>query len=182
MFDADKALTSIEDDLDQLIQKTSGDAPEYPSKTILDALDRNEDGDAHLFIEQHRGRFCYDAASRRWYTWAGHYWIKDAVNEVMKGVDDVIEIYRQEAQRRSWCKLSAEKSGEREASKKQEKLEQELIKRIRLLQSVQRKENVLILARTGANSLAIRGDEWDRDPWLFGCRNGIIDLRTVVSG
>jgi putative DNA primase/helicase len=51
-------------------------------------------------------------------------------------------------------------------------------KRILALQTVARKEYVLKLARTGENSLAIRGDEWDKDEMLLGVQNGVIDLKT----
>ncbi len=56
--------------------------------------------------------------------------------------------------------------------------EKKIRKRILSLQALKRKQEVLRLARTGARSLAIQGDEWDRDPWLLGVENGVIDLRT----
>jgi len=53
-----------------------------------------------------------------------------------------------------------------------------LKQRIKALQSINRQKNVLELARTGEGSLAIAGDEWDRDTWLFAVQNGVINLRT----
>ena len=44
------------------------------------------------------------------------------------------------------------------------------MKRIRDLQTLSRKKNVLELARIGADGLGITGEEWDRDPWLLGCQ------------
>ena len=56
--------------------------------------------------------------------------------------------------------------------------EKKIRKRILSLQALKRKMEVLRLARTGVSSLAIQGGEWDRDPWLLGVENGVIDLRT----
>ena len=147
---------------------------------ISDALQRNEDGDAWLYVEQHRDRFCYDTAAGRWYIWEGQCWVGDTLNEAIRAVDSVIEAYGQEVSRQAWQRLQAEKSGNTERSKQHKNKEDELLKRIRSLQTISRKEKILTLARSGADSLAIRGDEWDQDTWLLGCRNGVIDLRTGI--
>jgi len=46
------------------------------------------------------------------------------------------------------------------------------------LHGLYRKRNVLKLAAIGDGSLGITGDEWDQDPMLFACKNGVIDLNT----
>ena len=150
----------------------------FSGREVLDALARNEDGDAWLFQEFHKRRFCYDTAAGRWYVWTGHYWEKDFLDEATRAIDAVIDVYAEEAKRQSWQRGQAEKARRKEDAKHLENVEKEFYKRIRVLQSIARKEHVLKLARTGADSLAIRGDEWDRDPWLLGVRNGVIDLRT----
>lgn len=150
----------------------------FTSKEILKALGQNEDGDAWLFIELHQGRFVFDCASARWFTFSGHYWVEDLLGDAMAGMTAVIEIYGQEAQRQAWQRLKAEKAGQETAAKVHAKNENLLLKRIRVLQSVRRKNDVLLLARTGKNSLAITGQEWDTNPWLLACANGIIDLKT----
>ncbi|OPY75191.1 MAG: hypothetical protein A4E65_03618 [Syntrophorhabdus sp. PtaU1.Bin153] len=155
----------------------STDAP-LTSEDVLDDLRRNEDGDAKLFQELHRGRFCYDGSSGRWYSWKTHSWEKDVLGEVTRAIDAVINAYAEETSRQTWQRLQAEKAGRTQEANQRAKTIDVLYKRIRTLQTVARKENVLTLARTGADSLAIRGDEWDRDPWLLACPNGIIDLRT----
>lgn len=42
-----------------------------------------------------------------------------------------------------------------------------------------RLDNALALARDLA-PIADPGDQWDLDPWLFGCANGVLDIRTGV--
>lgn len=155
------------------------DAGQMPSAAILEALAANEDGDARLYVDLHRGRLVYDMAAGRWFTYTGHTWQKDTLNEAARAVDAAIDLYGQEAKRQAWLRVGAEKAGRTAEAKKHREKEDALLKRIRTLQTVARKENVLTLAHTGAASLAITGlVEWDRDPWLFGCPNGAIDLRT----
>lgn len=62
------------------------DAETIPSADILQALHRNEDGDADLFIKKHRGRLVYDHAAGQWFTWAGHHWEADTTEEALAGV------------------------------------------------------------------------------------------------
>jgi putative DNA primase/helicase len=154
------------------------DSVQFSSEVILDALNRNEDGDAWLYQEINRNLFCYDAAAGRWYVWAGHYWQKDILGDAMKAIDGVIEVYIQEISRVSWNRLQALRAGEKEEVFRLSKLIENLCNRVRSLQTVKRKANILTLSHTGADSLAIRGDEWDRDPWLLAVRNGIIELKT----
>lgn len=55
-----------------------------------------------------------------------------------------------------------------------------ILNRIQQLQTVKRKEYILKLARTGDDSLAIRGDEWDKQDMLLGVLNGVIELENGI--
>ena len=144
---------------------------------VLARLRENEDGDARLFVELNRGQTVYDHAAGKWYEFIGHSYQEDLLDQATAKVEGVISVYGQTAQREAWLRLQAEKSGNQAKAKKHEGNENELYKRIRALQSVRRKTDVLILARSGRESLAITGQEWDADPWLLGCRNGVLQLK-----
>lgn len=148
------------------------------SADILDAVQDNEDGDARLYIKQNKDRFLYDVSAGVWYMWAGNFWTKASLGEPMRAVDGVIELYGQEAQRQAWQRLQSEKAGRTDEAKQHKEIEDLLLKRIRALQTVSRKENVLTLARTGRDSLANRGDGWDQKPLKLACQTGVIDLAT----
>ena len=150
----------------------------FPSAVVLERLKENEDGDARLFIDLHKNRFVFDTAAGVWFKWTGHYWTEDYLNEAMAGIEEVISIYGMEAQRQSWLRLQAEKSGTQAKAKIHEQNESEFYKRVRALQTLNRKKNIVELARIGADGLGIDGQEWDRDPWLLGCLNGVIELKT----
>jgi len=146
------------------------------SKEILYGLHSNEDGDAWLFNAIHKDRFIYDHAAGQWHEWQGNHWSADETNEAMFGIAEIIDRYGREADRQAWeaTKLAKSKATP-EAIAECEKLREQLLNRIRLLQSASRKRNVLFLATVGAG---LTGEEWDTGPMLLGCENGVIDLRT----
>lgn len=150
----------------------------FSTDEILKALSANEDGDAWLFVELQRDRFVYDHAAGTWFKWAGNYWAEDLLNEAMANIENVISVYGRAAQQKAWLRIKDQKSGNEEIAKIHEKNESVLIKRIRSLQTLNRKKNVLELAKIGTEGLGITGEEWDRDPWLLAVKNGVIDLRT----
>lgn len=152
----------------------------FSSQEILGALDRNEDGDAQLYIEVHRGRFCFDAVAGRWYVFKGHSWKPDFLNEAMAAINDIIDIYSVEIERQIWQRIQAVEKGQEEDAANIKAIQEKLFSRIKKLRELKRKKDVLTLSRTGDDSLAIKGDEWDQDPWLLACQNGIIDLRTGI--
>lgn len=166
---------TIENILPLVKKQVVEEAPKFTSEEILDALGKNEDGDAAIYIKLNRGRFVYDAASGRWYKWNDHWWEQDFVNEALESLSQVAGIYGAESLRQGKLSLNAATEDE---SKIHRKIMKDLMIRAQTLRTISRKENVLKLARAGASSLAIRGDAWDREPWLFGVANGVIDLRT----
>jgi len=151
-------------------------AEQLASKEILYGLHSNEDGDAWLFNAIHKDRFIYDHAAGQWHEWQGNHWSEDETNEAMFGIAEIIHRYGREADRQAWeaTKLAKSKATP-EAIAECEKLREQLLKRIRLLQSASRKRNVLFLATVGAG---LTGEEWDNAPMLLGCENGVIELNT----
>ena len=148
------------------------------SETVLEALQKNEDGDTGLFIELHRGRFTYDHAAGQWFVFTGHYWQPDLTEQALAGVADAVSLYMKEMKRQAWKRAKAEKDGQSKVADAAKTLEDQLARRIRDLQTLRRKQAILQLARAGVGSLGITGDEWDRDPWALAVENGVLDLKT----
>ena len=131
---------------------------------VLCALSEGERGDAKLFVKLYRDRFCYDSSEGTWYEWKGHVWAPDRIREARASVEGVIQIYKDELHRQSHT--------DNETKTK------DLTRRITQLSTRRRADECLELSASGANSLAIEGHEWDVDPYLLACPNGVIDLRT----
>jgi len=150
----------------------------FDSQSVLKALKANEVGDAWLLEALCEEKFSYDHSAGLWYRWNGNHWEEDGVDEIIKAVDLLVGEYGKEVQRQAQNRTTATKSSQADKAKQAEELERELLTRVKDLQCLHRRRNVLILARSGIDSLGISGNEWDSDPYLLGCANGIIDLRT----
>jgi putative DNA primase/helicase len=150
----------------------------FSSKEIIKALNSNEDGDAWLYIQIHKDGFCYDHSNKTWFKWDGNYWKEDQINDSLAAIDGVVEVHLKEASNQANLKLQAIRSQNESIAKKAETIEKEILARIRQLQSLKRKKNILVLAAAGIDSLGITGDQWDKNPFILPCANGIIELQT----
>lgn len=148
------------------------------SSDILGALADNEDGDARLFKALQKNKYCYDHSTGQWFKWMGHYWEEDIVGDVITAIDDVVDQYMDETRLQALMRQASTRNGKPDEAKKAEELEKKLLKRISELQFLHRKKNILYLAVQGSDSLGIKGTEWDNNPWLLACKNGVIDLKT----
>lgn len=182
----DLSLEEITREVEESIQKEQeqyGNAntviPMTPAmNNTLTALRENEKGDAWLFINLQRQRFCFDHSLEKWFKWNGHFWEEDAIGHVYSALDCVVDMYSAEYDRQSWKRKGAVLKKSPDDEKKAADLEKELLRRMSELQTVYRQHHVLFFARTGENTLGISGDEWDKNPFLLGCKNGVIDLKT----
>jgi putative DNA primase/helicase len=148
------------------------------SMLVLDALNKNEDGDALLFIKLNREQVCFDHAEDRWYRWDEQFWREDTTGHVLTCIDPVINLYKQELANQVTAKKTASSKGDTLKEKQAADIIKSLDARISSLHTLKRKKNIIKLAAMGDFSLGLRGDEWDQNPELFVCKNGYIDLRT----
>lgn len=145
---------------------------------VANALWRNEDGDAEIYVKKWRGHFCYDHAAGTWNVWGDHYWKTDTREEALAGIQGVVDDYAQQSMLQSFYEVKATKAGDDDKAKAHRDMAGMFNKRIRELRAMKRKVPVLHLARAGADSLGISGDEWDKKPMLLPVLNGVIDLET----
>ena len=90
----------------------------------------------------------------------------------------MIDKYLEESARQAKLKREAVSTSNDTAKRTAESLERDLLNRVKSLQSLSRKENILTLSAFGGESLGISGDEWDKKPYLLCCQNGVVDLKT----
>lgn len=154
-------------------------APKQLTATnILSSLEANEDGDSWLLTYLSKGQYCYDHSEGQWYQFNGNHWEQDIINNAIKAIDQVVEIYGQEVINQANIRKQAASQGDPVKQKNAEKLEDILLKRISALRTLKRKQHILQLAAFGSDSLGIIGNEWDCNPWLLACANGVIDLKS----
>ena len=175
-----KVATNSFNNLNQgLIQDNAMENKEVHNSPYYEQiLNDNESGDARIFVKSFKDQFCYDTAECKWYLWAEHFWEKDFSKEALKRVDTVVQFYKDKlAEIRAEINF-AFSMGDESLAKKLRYVESNFQTRIRQLNTNARRKSILSLAATGKNSLAIKGDEWDRHPMLLACANGVVDLET----
>lgn len=106
-------------------------------------------------------RVRYDHVAKRWHVWNGILWAPDKTKEVQRQALDLVK-ERLHA-------LVESDLGDKEREKA-EKVYRRLLERGRL-------ENALDVL-TWHPDYKTDGADWDQDPYLLGCENGIVDLRT----
>ena len=150
---------------------------ELPPNFVDQCLHSNELGDGCLFAFLHEHQFIYSKSAREWFIWTQHHWERDIFEKSSAEVEKVVECYVQELDRVDEIMAEVEK-GEK-PTLKLEKKKEALLRRINRLRSDRGRNACLRMAHTNKTlSLALAGDEFDCQPWLLPCRNGIIDLRT----
>jgi putative DNA primase/helicase len=158
---------------------SGGDIPGgITSRFVLDCLNACEVGDGTLYAAIHRGKFLYNKNCQEWFAWQGHSWDHDILGSAMAAVEDVVDVYLQEALRKGEeIKAAREKENSQKESFAQ-KIQHDLYKRAVKLRTVRGRNNCLQCAHQNSDPLAIRGDETDLHPWLLAVQNGVINLKT----
>lgn len=117
-------------------------------------------GNAARFAAMHSQDLRYVGAWGQWLRWDGVQWQQDETGEVMRRAREVaMSVYREAA---------AEPDEMRRKALSQHAVRLDSDARIRAM---------LHLAESEP-AMAVRGDVFDRDPWLFNCQNGTLGLRT----
>lgn len=183
--DVDRIRAAVEERraaVAEQLKKNAGEADPQASITsslITECLYANAAGDGILYAEMFRDKFLYHNLSDRWLVWAGHHWIWDVSNESLKSVEKVAQVYLEEAKRLvekiDWAMRKDDKSQVQMLQARQG----DIYKRVSRLRGTTGRLNCLIFARSNSvSSLDTNGDEFDGDPWLFACSNGVVDLKT----
>lgn len=117
-------------------------------------------GNAEFFASRYEYRLRFDHLRKRWLIWQDHWWQEDIDGEVVR-------LAKQAARDRvrfAYELLSDDGRDKQVKWAVQSESQHRLAAAITLAQS--------------EHPLADAGKEWDMDPWLFGVKNGVIDLRT----
>ncbi len=148
---------------------------------IYKCLRQNQLGDGLIFSKLFFDKFTYNHRLKVWMIFKEHSWKIDILKESLTAVEDVAAVYSTEA-KRTWKDLTlAIKKGRPEALiKKLEKKIEALNKRVSRLLSDLGRINALKYALTLKNPLACSGDDFNLDPFLLACKNGVVDLRTGI--
>lgn len=105
-------------------------------------------------------RVRYDHGRRRWLLWSGHRWRPDEDGAV----------------RRLWLDVLASRYAQ--ALKADEHVKPRLLADVQQAGALNSSITAGLAIAASMEPLATTGDAWDRDPFVLGCENGVVDLRT----
>lgn len=132
------------------------------TRTHAKSFPRTDADRAQRFAEWAEGKIHYIPEEERWVFWNGKNWQRDSGGEVIQRIIEFTDELRGEIDEIQNLKAQAAAYKTLEAARSRRAI-----------------EAVKALAATHA---LIRANitEWDKDPWLIGVTNGVVDLRTGI--
>lgn len=131
---------------------------------VVEKLQRNERGDAELFLELLKDKYLFDTSEGRngeFYFWTGTHWLIDRKKKRYLDIETVSDTYEKAA-------------NEFEKDEEKKKICSELRKRAYALRSSKRCKSVFEFI----SSEIPFEKEWDYCPEKLPCANGLLDLKT----
>lgn len=172
----------VSDEYDEFFETDTDNKSEITPGLIKKCLFENEHGDGLLFFYLFKDKFIFNynlSKKGEWMIFEDHRWKRDVLQKSLTAVSEVAEIYKKEAVRLTELMNEMRKDGKSlDQIKKCEKLRNSCNKRVNKLFSDEGRKKCISFARTLENPLACDGKDFDKDPYLFCCNNGIVNLRT----
>jgi putative DNA primase/helicase len=131
-----------------------------PVAELLPREHLTDAGAAERFVRLHGDDVRFDYHRRRWLRWQAHRWLIDADAAIVRLALTFVREWQREAVE-TISDFSARDSTTKYALR---------------LEHGDRLHSMLALARA-LKPIADAGQTWDRDPWLLGVPNGVVDLR-----
>ena len=161
-----------------------GDDQSGPSTATADTHEYHltDLGNAERLVRDHGADLRYCETLGGWLCWDGRRWARDETGEVERRAKQVVRSLYREA-RLQIKQLEANMPDLLDHSPAAKEHRDKLGQAVALLnwalksQSAARIAAMITLARSEPH-IAVRSDEFDRDPWLLNCENGVLNLRT----
>lgn len=155
------------------------------SQFVMDCVATENEGDGQLFAALLKDRVLYAKSSGIWYRWNDQSWAEDEDDTVIGLVRYVIDRYAEEiAALEEKITESKKISSEDEHEVFKKAFEARIKKiqgKIKNLRKPAGRSACLEFSRTNFdNPITIVGNEFDRDPWMLGVQNGVVDLKSGI--
>jgi len=159
--------------------KPKGGDDEPPIEFVQKCYMANEVGDSLLYNYRHRDQFICNIVSGNWMYYQGPHWEIDYHNKTKAACEAVVKQYLRLLDKieEQLGKLGTGKdyADDRKTLNFQKK---NLLLRIDRLRSDRGRNSLLNCAVSNSDPLTVVPDVLDQQPWLYPCKNGVIDLRT----
>jgi putative DNA primase/helicase len=129
---------------------------------IHKAFPRTDAGNGELFAHLYGDRVRFDHRRRRWLVWGGHWWSDDNDAEVRR-------LAKTAVRHRYLLATTIADLNERAAES-----------RFAVASENRQRLDALLAQAQTEPPISDAGEFWDRDPWLLGVANGVVDLRSGI--
>lgn len=168
------AAGHTKDELSALVRSTAVFNPQADVRTEIEpttteptatvaasCFEPTEVGAMQFFVDRYGDRIRYDHQQQQWLLWSTtHRWEPDATDAVKKLVRDHM---------RQW---------QREAIEINDRERRERLVKFAIASERRGVLSSILGLAESEPPVADTGKNWDADPWLLGCPNGVVDLRT----
>lgn len=178
----------------EMLPGAGADLPEQSRPASEEKIHLTDLGNARRFAIQHEGKALYTMA-RGWMVWNGKKWEEDRTGGAMRLAKKTVNELHRDYERADAQRLAADRAirtaqeqGDEAAitaalvaRDKATELADDLLKFALKCQGRSRIEAVIALALSEPEIKAL-AEDFDNDPWLLNCQNGILDLRSGELG
>ncbi len=156
---------------------------EVATKFVMECLETESEGDGILFAAILEDKILFAASNESWFIWQGNVWRRDNLNMVMGLVRYVTDRYGKEIidleKKIEESKKNNDKDTHEFVSKTCNKKIFKLESKIKALRQDKGRNACIKFSHTHyENPFAIDGSEFDKNSWLLGVQNGVVDLRS----
>ncbi len=148
---------------------------------VINCARARDKGNGILFAELMRGKMIYIPEGKYWLEWQGHRWAEMYDQQAESAVERVADEYAKAKAREEEAQRNAAAEEDMDESKLHKKNASSLGAAIWNLHCTAGVQACLKMSLANEAPLLVPADRLDLDPYLLGCPNGLVDLRTGES-
>lgn len=157
-----KELARTSPELASVIEKWMAQQLNPPEETGADIISRplTDAGNAETMADLFGNTLRYDHRRRSWLIWKGHRWERDKSGEIDR------------------LALESVRTKEKKAAELTDQDKRTKSLKWALASESQSRLSALVNIARSIYPIATAGDSWDKDNWVIGCLNGVVDMHT----
>lgn len=138
-------------------------------------LSENRFGEAKLYGRLFRGKILYVPQWDKHFVWMGHYWQEDFFQQRDQFITVIWKLFLRLADRKQ---KEADECDDKVLKANIQKLADKIYSEVKALQNITAQDQLIKMIRRIENPLIALPEQFDRQPYIKACPNGVIDLRT----
>lgn len=163
-------------------KKTDKPKPKgFAQRYLLDCVHALDKGNGLLFAEIMRGKMVYIPEGKFWLQWQGHRWAEMYDQQAEAAVEKVAEEFAKAKAREEEAQRNAVAEEDMEAAGFHKRNAAVFRSAINQLHTPKGVGACLKMSLANDAPLLVPADQLDLDPYIMGCTNGLLDLRTGES-